>query len=110
MIVEIKDKKYMVQFTHVQKGGKVIQRKLSGSPIEETPLERHTRCKILLDQNTEDLGFISIGYARCHPNDNFNKEKGRQFSLNKALDDTSFSKEERTIFWNAYRNWGKKRF
>lgn len=96
---------FLAKFTHVQK--------------EDTPKlssdgaisERFTECKILQqEEGKEELGFISIGYARCHPKDNFSKEKGRQISLAKALEDGDFTKEIRTIFWDEYRNWGKERF
>ncbi len=94
---------FSVKFTHVQDEAQ-----------DKTPI-RHTECKIL-EKDSEDLspdaklGFVSIGYARCHPNDNFSKETGRQMSLKKALDDGDFTKEARTVFWDNYKNWGKERF
>lgn len=96
---------YLVRFTHVQTGGEILK---NG---ESTPLVRHTECKILQElEEGEQPGFISIGYARCHPKDNFSKELGRQYSLKKALEDGDFTKESRAIFWEEYRNWGKSRF
>ena len=62
------------------------------------------------EENLPKLGYVSVGYARCHPNDNFEKELGRQMSLKKALEDGDFTKEARTSFWDVYRNWGKERF
>lgn len=90
---------YHVKFTHIQEDMH------TDSPV------RHTECKILeSEEDKEELGFVSIGYSRCHPKDNFNKEIGRQLSLKKALEDGKFTKESREIFWENYRNWGKKRF
>jgi hypothetical protein len=90
---------YIVKFLHIQE-----------NLDSENPV-RHTQCKILqAEEGKEDLGYISIGYSRCHPNDNFNKEIGRQLALKKALEDGEFTKEARTHFWNEYRNWGKQRF
>ncbi len=107
MILTVNNNEYIVKFTHTQTGGKRVT-KLS---VHDEPLIRHTECKILTPIEGKEMpGFVSIGYAKCHPKDNFNKETGRQLSLKKALEDGDFSKEERTEFWNAYRNWGTKRF
>lgn len=100
---------YRVFFTHVQTGGHKSS-KLS-NPATEEPLVRLTECKILEKvDGKEDLCFVSIGYSRCHPDDNFDKETGRQLSLKKALIDGDFTKETRKQFWDVYRNWGKERF
>lgn len=106
MIVVIDNQEYMVHFTHVNEEA-VTSRKLTNYGQELAPAKRHTECKILVPSEVEGEmpGFISIGYAKCHPKDNFNKEKGRQLSLSKALEDAEFDKETRTAFWNAYRNW-----
>lgn len=94
MIVNLNGTQYSVRFRHTQ---------------DES--NRHTECKILQPIEGKEMpGFISIGYARCHPKDNFSKETGRQLSLKKALDDGNFSKEDRTTFWSEYRDWGTKRF
>ena len=104
---------FVVKFVHINEGNESTKVSMLPNKIQEeaTPLKRHTECKILERvEGKEDLGFISIGYAKCHPNDNFNKEIGRQQSLKKALEDGEFTKEAREQFWNAYRNWGKNRF
>lgn len=36
------------------------------------------------------------------PKDEFNKGKGRRFSLKKALDETDFNKVQRTAIWVSY--------
>jgi len=113
MIVTIEGQvgvEYRVFFTHVNDGGQHKVSKLS-KPIEYTPPVRHTECKILeKHDDREDLVFSSIGYARCHPDDNFCKETGRQLSLKKALEDGQFTKESRKQFWDVYKTWGKERF
>jgi len=65
-----------------------------------------TECKITINEKQ----FIGVGCAIVHPKDNFCKEKGRQISLTKALNNLKFEREDRTIFWNEYRKWGKIRF
>lgn len=101
---------YLVCFKHIQEGGVKKVSKI-GVTREEEPLVRHTECKILQDlEDGENPNYISIGYARCHPNDNFNKELGRQYSMKKALEDGEFTKESRAVFWETYRGWGKDRF
>lgn len=111
MIVNLNDKTYLVQFTHINEQKQKVSKLSSGTKGGYKPLVRHTECKILTPiEDAEMPGFISIGYAKCHPNDNFNKEKGRQLSLKKALEDSEFSKEERKVFWMHYKNWGKERF
>lgn len=108
MKVSIGENVYLVKFNHVQEGINVSKSKLSKreEKIDLLPV-RHTECKILLEQEDKDIpGFVGIGYSRCHPNDNFNKETGRQLSLKKALEDGEFDKDTRTIFWDNYRSWG----
>lgn len=106
MKVVIGDQQYSVRFRHTQEGGPAKFSKL-GKVREEEPLVRNTECKILQPIEGQEIpGFISIGYARCHPNDNFSKEKGRQYSLKKSLEDGNFTKEQRAIFWEEYRTYG----
>jgi len=97
MKIEINKVKYLIKFNHTQEGDK-----------EESPLIRHTECKILVDNGGEVPAFSGIGYSRCHPKDNFCKETGRQLSLKKALEDAEFSKEDRKTVWENYRTWGDK--
>lgn len=111
MIVNLNNKVYLVQFTHINEQKQKVSKLSSDTKGEYRPLIRHTECKILTPiEDTEMPGFISIGYAKCHPNDNFDKERGRQISLSKALEDAEFSKEERKVFWDIYKNWGTQRF
>ena len=69
---------------------------------EETPIERATTCIIFNEQGDE----VASGTANVHPKDNFNKEKGRQISLARAI--SSWDKPYRTQVWDEYRTWGAK--
>lgn len=96
MILDINGKNYVVKF-HTEKvdsGFKTEQGKRILTPVS-------TQCTI-----TSNGEFVGAGYSKCHPKDNFEAEKGRQFSLKKALQDAEVSKEDRTVFWNTYRTWG----
>lgn len=66
---------------------------------------RFTGCII-----TEGEAFVGKGTAVLYYEDTYDKELGRQQALKKALVDSCFTKEQRTIVWDTYRNWGKKRF
>lgn len=58
---------------------------------------------------TVEIGDQShLGYAICHPNDNFCKETGRRVALKRGLE--VFNKQQRTEVWDQYRIWGKQRF
>lgn len=94
MRVVIGNTTYSVRFTH--------QNEQSDTDIKP----RFTECKITVDGEQ----FSGVGYAKVHPKDNFCKEKGRKMALSRALDDSGFKKEDKVIFWNEYRKWGKNRF
>lgn len=110
MKVVIDNNVYLVKYVHIQTGGPQRVSKLTPQR-EVEPLKRHTECKVLQVIEGKDMpAFVGIGYAKCHPNDNFDKEKGRQLSLKQALKDANFDKSERAIFWEEYRTWGTERF
>lgn len=91
MILFVNGAKYFVKFHHntVAKGTSV----------------RGTVCTI----SKENGDIINDGVATVHPKDhNYDKEKGRQISLSRAI--STWDKSSRTEVWNAYRTWGKARF
>lgn len=104
MFVEINNEKYAVKFAHDSKGEQA-----KNSSGKEVTIGRHSKCTI-----TKFLGeteeFVSHGVALCHTKDNFNKEKGRQTALERALKDAEFGKDIRTAFWNKYKTWKIVRF
>jgi len=51
---------------------------------------------------------VSVGYARCTVNDNFDKDKGRKISLARVLKKAEIPKEERTKIWETYRTMSPK--
>ena len=71
-----------------------------------------TDCFIVLPENEDGLVFSYKGQAVLSDKDNYNRNKGRKISLQKALkfaftvkDDKKillFTKEERREFWKAY--------
>lgn len=71
---------------------------------------RTTSCVITKEGSDERHEFLGYGAVKCYHKDFFNKEVGRQKALARALEDTEFTKEVRTIFWENYRTWGKQRF
>ncbi len=78
MKVTIGDKTYKIAFQH---------------------LPTRTICWIMLGDDTP----LWTGCSRLHPNDNYCKETGRKLSLARALQASGFAREERKLFWAAYR-------
>lgn len=70
----------------------------------------YTTCSIF----TRDGRLVSSGEAQCSKKDMFSKETGRKVSLKRALESSSFTKEERAAVWEDYRlsrpvpRWGKR--
>jgi len=91
MIFNYNGAKYYIKFQHQTKAS------------EDSP--RNTLCTI----SNEEGVIINDGTSIVHPKDhNFDKEKGRQLSLARAI--SEWDKPARTELWNQYRNWGKARF
>lgn len=100
MIFSIDGNEFVVKF-HTEKvdsGNKTESGKTILTPVA-------TQCTI-----TKNAEFLGTGYAKCHPNDNFDAEIGRQIALKNATTDASLTKPERKILWEFYRVWGKTRF
>jgi hypothetical protein len=97
MFVQIKNDEFAIKFKHEIQGIPVLDKK--GLPIPKSG--RFTQCTILSSPSKE---FISTGYSRVHPTDPFVKEKGRMFSLLRALEDGNFSREQKKIICAAYKN------
>ena len=89
MKVQIKDKTYFVDWFHHNVNG---QRTVS-QPFKSTD------CFIRSNPGTP---FLYKGQAVVSVKDNYNRNKGRKISLQKALKFSSFTKEERGDFWLAY--------
>lgn len=91
MILNINGLKLFVKFQHNTK-------------ISETE-PRSTMCTI----SSEAGVILNDGCSIVHPKDhNFDKEKGRQISLARAI--SQWDKPIRAEVWKEYRNWGKPRF
>ena len=110
MFVEINGEKYAVKFSHDSKGE---QAKTPSGKI--VTVNRNSKCTITkIDIPTAAPGvteeFVGHGIALCHSKDNFDKEKGRQTALARALEDSDFDKDTRTVFWKNYRIWKITRF
>ena len=99
MIINIDGRNYSFKFYH--KNDQPSTSKLS-KKVEQTPLERATTCIIFNEEGVE----VSSGVANVHPKDNFNKEKGRQIALSRAI--SKWDKEYRAQVWEEYRTWGAK--
>ncbi len=78
MKVTIGDKTYTIAFEHAP---------------------RRTLCRI----SEPATAFACIGDSKLHPNDNYCKETGRKVSLKRALANAGFTRQERKLFWAAYR-------
>ena len=72
-------------------------------PITETDAPRGTECTVV----DKEGNFIAKAWAKLHPKDVFNKEKGRQVALGKVLQEF-VPKEDRLSFWTAYSVWRSK--
>jgi len=67
-------------------------------------LKRLTLCQIFrVREDPPGDAFVSAGQTRVHKNDVYCKETGRKLSLARALKAGGFSREERKLFWAAYR-------
>lgn len=78
-------------------------------------IRKSTKCVICHVDNPDDV--LTYGLAICSPEDNFDKEKGRRLSFERAVGDYlqvvddedmvtkeyKFSKELRTEFWEGFR-------
>ena len=98
MKINIDGRDYSFKFYHKNDGDP--KPKLSTS--EYKPVERATTC-IIFNEAGEEVGS---GTANVHPKDNFNKEKGRQIALARAI--SNMDKKYRTQIWKEYRTWGTK--
>lgn len=105
MFVEINGETYVVKFQHDSKGELAKDR--SGKTIT---VNRFSKCIITKIAESDQETPIGVGTALCHSLDNFDKEKGRQKALGRALEASNLNKDTRTIFWGSYRNWKVKRF
>lgn len=100
MKINIDGRDYSFKFYHKNDQPQIDK---DGKPIPtEVPLERATTCIIFNEEGVE----VSSGVANVHPKDNFNKEKGRQIALARAISD--WDKPYRTQVWDEYRTWGAK--
>ncbi len=67
--------------------------------------ENVTTCKLFFlneDGSIDQIADSCRGYSYCHASDQFNKETGRKVSLERALDDGRFTREERREVWQNY--------
>ena len=100
MIINIDGRNYSFKFFH--KNDQPVSISTLSKKVELTPLERATTCIIFNEEGVE----VSSGVANVHPKDNFNKEKGRQIALARAI--SKWDKSYRTQVWDEYRTWGAK--
>ena len=61
---------------------------------------RHVITAQIFDQETK---LINRAKTTCSKSDNFNRNKGRKLAISKALTGSPVAKEERKLFWEAYR-------
>ena len=100
MIINIDGRNYSFKFFH--KNDQPVSTSKLSKKVEQTPIERATTCIIFNEEGVE----VSSGVANVHPKDNFNKEKGRQIALGRAI--SNMDKKYRTQIWEEYRTWGAK--
>lgn len=82
MKILVKDKTFYLDFFHVGCNTQ-IGPELVNIGLKREQLERYTEAII-----TDSEGVtVSIGTAHCHPNDTFDKKKGRKIALIKCLED-----------------------
>lgn len=111
MLIRIKDHEYGIDFRHESPDiERIIEKSVSINKfggktiyIEKYIPKREsygkTECDITLHRTP-----IFHGEAKCYKGDVFNKSIGRKEALKKALDNSTFSKNERIEFWKQYNN------
>lgn len=72
--------------------------------ITETAPDVPQKGTICVVTTVKDDKFVAKSFSRLHPNDNFDRAKGRQISFGKALQEF-VDKKDRLEFWTAYSNW-----
>ena len=69
----------------------------------ETEHQKHpvaTKC-FIADASSKD-NVLGTGEALCSENDQFEYSVGRKIALRRALENSGFSREERTEFWKEF--------
>ena len=89
MLKDYKGRKLGFRFKHITQ-----------VPTEENPQPRGTICLV----TDAEGNFVAQTFAKLHPKDQFDKNKGRQVAFGKALQEF-VPKEERLGFWEDYNNW-----
>jgi hypothetical protein len=69
--------------------------------------DRCTGCEIYRLSGPEKYKIVfGIGWSVCHPSDNFSRHKGLQLAVSRALEDTGWDRNVRTVVWD--RLWSGK--
>lgn len=89
MEVHIDDKIYVVKWQHSQYNS--THRVSNGT----------TQCSIDDIKNTMPV-HDATGICICALGDNYDKNKGRKISMQRALEELDLSRSHRQIFWDAY--------
>ena len=77
----------------------------SGRPLPSDT--RMTFCRISETDGSEsgaEPKEIALGFTFCGPTERFEKAAGRRLAFTVALEQAGFSREERSVAWEAYHN------
>ena len=102
---ELDGKAHRAYFIHEYEDGVVqdragVERRVRYPFATQCIIKEGQPVKVPETDTTVPVGF---GRAVCHPNDRFDKEKGRKVALAYALDDMGVkSKAQRFTVWQAY--------
>lgn len=117
MLVQVCDKVYRATFSHDIQQSKSAELFVEGEKITvmiEPTRRSRTYCFInKLDRfpepkSREEGTLYASASVECSHQDVFNKAKGRKFAMARALAVGGFSREERILFWEAYKKSGAK--
>lgn len=112
MKVVIKNKEFLVKFKHTPPNyipkditldvENYWEKEVLGKIIfYPTPFYGSTECSIKYQENDE-WKEVSHGITNCSRKDQFVRRTGREKSLSKCLNNSTFSKSERELFWKEF--------
>lgn len=88
--------------------------KLNDKPVfvgfaYKTAIDRHRETEAWLRIGDKEQSEAITAYAKCHPNDNFDRASGRKLAMTRLLKKAGLNKVQRAAIWNALWAAGVKR-
>lgn len=102
MLVELNGRKIVVKFQFEE----CTKTEIEAGKIQAVNNPRHTECRIYEvsgPKESKDRKDIVTAKVRNMKEVEFNKLGGKRWAMTKALKLAGFTREERTIFWTAFK-------